>query len=386
MKKLVVVLIAALAALVLTTSAFAQDPIRIGVNLELSGRQASLGTPELEGAEVALEQIGEVLGRPIELSVCDNASEPEQSIACANRFVDEGVVAVIGSGSSSKSIPAAEILQDAGIVMVSPSSTNNATTQIGEYIFRVAYNDEFQGKVLAGYATNELKVKKVAIFRQQDDAYSLGLAQSFEEQFTTLGGEVIAVDFVAGTADFTAQIGDLSGFEPEAIFLPIFCAEAGSLAQQLRQQGYEQPFFGSDALDDPQCIDAGGDAMNGLTFTAFAVPEQLEGEVKQRADDFAALFKVAKPDGIFNGFTLAGADALNVIVEAIKVAGSDDKVAVKDALLALENYPGVTGAITYKDTDGTPADRVMGFFRFENTTYPGTALTGVNFNFGENQQ
>ncbi|MGL4611107.1 MAG: ABC transporter substrate-binding protein [Trueperaceae bacterium] len=382
MKKLAGFVIAA----VLFGAAFAQDPIVIGVNLELSGRQTSLGTPELEGAEVALEQIGEVLGRPIELSVCDNASEVEQSVACANRFVDEGVVAVIGSGSSSKSIPAAEVLEEAGIIMVSPSSTNNETTQIGDYIFRVAYNDEFQGKVLAGYATNELKVTKVAIFRQQDDPYSLGLAQSFQAQFESLGGEVISIDFVAGTADFTAQIGDLSGFEPEAIFMPIFCAEAGSLAQQLRQQGYEQPFFGSDALDDPQCIDAGGDAFNGMVITAFAVPEQLEGEVKQRADDFAALFKVSKPEGTFNGFTLAGADAFNVIVEAIKVAGTDDRVAVKDALMGLENYPGVTGSITFKDTDGTPADRVMGFFQYENATYPGTPLTGVNFNFDENQQ
>ncbi len=382
MKKLVVVLIAALAL----TTAFAQDPIRIGINLELSGRQVALGTPELEGAEVALEQIGTILGRPVEFSVCDNASEVEQSVACANRFVDEGVVAVIGSGSSSKSIPAAEILQDAGIIMVSPSSTNNATTQIGDYIFRVAYNDAFQGKVLAGYATNELALKKVAVFRQQDDDYSVGLAQSFVDQFAALGGETTVVDYVANTTDFSAQINDIRGFEPDAIFMPMFCAEAGSLAQQLRQQGFQQPFFGSDALDDPTCVEAGGDAFNGIVFTAFAVPEQLEGEVKQRADDFATLFKVAKPESTFNGFTLAGADSFNVIAEAIKVAGSDDKVAVRDALQALENYAGVTGAITYKDTDGTPADRVMGFFRIDNATYPGVPLTGVNFAFEENQQ
>ncbi len=134
-------------------AALAQEPIRIGVNLELSGRFVALGTPELEGIEAALEQQGgTVLDRPIELSVCDNATTAEQSIACANRFVDEGVLAVIGSGGSTQSIPAAQVLQDAGIIMVSPSSTANDTTQIGDYIFRMAYNDAFHGATAAGYA------------------------------------------------------------------------------------------------------------------------------------------------------------------------------------------------------------------------------------------
>ena len=107
-------------------AAAAQEPIVIGVNLELSGRMTVTGNDTLNGIRVAHMQQDEVLGRPIELSICDNASTPEGSIACANRFVDEGAVAVLGTYASSHSIPAAGVLQDAGIVMVSTGSTNPA--------------------------------------------------------------------------------------------------------------------------------------------------------------------------------------------------------------------------------------------------------------------
>lgn len=355
----------ALLAVLSLGAAFAQEPIRIGVNLELSGRLVALGTPELEGVETALEQRPEVLGRPVELSVCDNASVPEQSVSCANRFVDEGVVAVIGTGGSSQAIPAAEVLQEAGIVMLTPSSTNNATTQIGDYIFRMAYNDAFQGEVAAGYAFNEQGARRVAVFRQQDDDYSVGLAGFFEEAFGALGGETTVVDVTANTVDFSAQINDIRAFNPDLIYAPIFCPEASVLVPQLRQQGFSQPLLGADASDDAQCPEGGGDAFNGWVFTAFAEPDQLTGEAATRASEFQSFFQEFRPDGTFNGFTLAGADSYNALVQAIEDAGATEADAVREALANLEGFAGVTGEITYVGTDGTPADRIMGFFEYQ---------------------
>jgi branched-chain amino acid transport system substrate-binding protein len=373
MKKLLAVLV-----VLIFGAVSAQGPIRVGVNLELSGRFVALGTPELEGMQAALAQRPEVLGRRVELSVCDNGTTPEGSIACANRFVDEGVVAVLGTGGSSQAIPAAEVLQDAGIIMITPSSTNNATTQIGDYIFRIAYNDEFQGQIAAGYAFNEESARRVAIFRQQDDDYSFGLAGFFSDEFRELGGETTIVDIVANQVDFAAQINDIRRFDPDLIYAPIFCAEAVPLVQQLRQQGFaETPLLGADGSDDAQCPEAGGAAFDGWVFTAFAIPEQLTGDAAERAEDFQAFFRASMPNGTFNGFTLAGADAMNVILQAIADAGTDEVDAVRDALAALENYPGVTGAITFEGTDGTPADRIMGFFRYEGGTYPGEPLFEV---------
>jgi branched-chain amino acid transport system substrate-binding protein len=345
--------------------ATAQDPIRIGINLELSGRFATIGTSTLQGAQVAQQQMPTVLGRPVELSICDNQTTPEGSINCAARFVDEGVIGVLGAISSTMSIAAAEPLQEAGIIMISTSSTNPATTQIGDHIFRMAYTDDFQGKVAARYARDDLGAERAIVFRQQDDDYSFGLAGFFAEEFEALGGETIVLDFVANTVDFSAQINDARGFDADVIYYSGFCAEGASLMPQLRRQGFDQQILGADASDDSQCPTGGGDAFDGYIFTGFGGPDVLSDAAAERATEFGAFFDVVFPDAAdFNGFTLAGADSYNVLVEAIANAGSDDPDAVLEALQNLEGYAGVSGEITYAGTDGTPADRTIGFFQY----------------------
>ena len=345
--------------------ALAQEPIRIGVNLELSGRFAQIGNSALEGIRTAAQEQSEALGRPIELSVCDNATTVEGSVACANRFVDEGVVGVLGAIASSMSIPAAEVLQPAGITMISTSSTNPATTQIGDYIFRMAYTDDFQGRLAADYAFDDLGAQRAAVFRQQDDDYSFGLAGFFDEEFQNLGGETLVLDYVANTVDFSAQLNDLRGFEPDVIYFAGFCAEGASLLPQLRQQGFDQQVLAADASDDSQCPVGGGEAFDGVLFTAFGTPEQLSDEAATRAREFQTFFDEVAPAGTdFNGFTLAAADSYSVLVEAISQADSAENAAVQNALANITGYAGVSGDITYAGTDGTPANRTIGVFEY----------------------
>lgn len=352
----------ALMAALLLGVTFAQTAT-VGVNLELSGRFATIGTTALQGIEAALEQ--SPMKDSITLSVCDNATTVEGSVACANRFVDEGAVAVLGAISSSMSIPAAEVLQDAGIIMVSTSSTNPATTQIGDYIFRMAYTDDFQGKVAARYANDELGASNAIVFRQQDDDYSFGLANFFIDEFEALGGTTTVVDYVANTVDFSAQINDILGLDADVIYYSGFCAEGATLIPALRAAGFQQQILGADASDDSQCPDGGGEAFDGFLFTGFGGPEVLSGEAAASAVDFQAFFKIAFPDASdFNGFTLAGADSLNVVAEAISIAGTEDVAAIRDALANLEGYAGVSGEITYAGTDGTPTDRTIAFFEY----------------------
>ena len=362
MKRLAVT---AVALTLLGGLAFAQDPIRIGVNLELSGRMAVTGNDTLYGIQVALEQQPELLGRPVELSICDNASSVEGSVACANRFVDEGVVAVLGSYSTSHTIPAAEVLQPAGVVLVSTGSTNPATTQIGDYIFRIPYTDQFQGAVAAQYAFNDLGARNVAIFRQQDDDYSVGLSGFFQDAFEAMGGATTVLDYTSNAVDFSAQINNLRSFAPDMIYYTGFCAEAASLVPQLRQQGFGMEILGGDASDDSQCPEGGGAAFDGFTFTSFGEPEVLSGEAAERANAFGEVYRAEYPDAGFTGFVLAGADAYKVVIAAIEASGSADPAAIRDALMALEGFPGVSGEITYVGTDGTPANRVMGLYAYE---------------------
>ena len=364
MKRLLTILV-----LALFSAAMAQ--VTVGVNLELSGRFAGIGIPTLQGIEAALAQLeadpsGARIRTSITLSICDNATTVEGSIGCAHRFVDEGVVAVLGAISTSMSIPAAGVLQDAGIVMISTSSTNPATTQIGDYIFRMTYTDDFQAKVTARHVVNDLGASSAIVFRQQDDDYSFGLAGFFVEAFEALGGESVVVDYVANTMDFNAQINDIFGTQADIIYFSGFCAEGAILVPQLKDAGIEVQIFGSAASDDSQCPVAGGEAFNGYLFTGYAGPEILSGETAKRARDFRAFFETIFPDAAdFNGFTLAGADSLNVIVEVIDRAGDMASAAeIRDQLAALVGFPGVSGEITYSGTDGTPSDRTIGFFEY----------------------
>ena len=357
MKRLLTIVVVALLGTTLAQG------ITIGVNLELSGRFATIGTSTLQGIEGALAQLPDA---NIELSICDNATTVEGSVACANRFVDEGVTAVLGAISSSMSIPAAEVLQDAGIIMISTGSTNPATTQIGDYIYRMAFTDDFQGKVAARYAFNDLGASSAIVFRQQDDDYSFGLAGFFVDEFNALGGETVVVDFVANTVDFTSQINDIIGLPADVIYFSGFCAEGAAAIPQLKNAGFDQQLLGADASDDSQCPVGGGEAFDGYLFTGFGGPSVLSGEARQRATDFEAFFRVAFPDAAdFNGFTLAGADSLNVMAEAFARAGSTDVDAINAALAALDGFPGVSGEITYAGTDGTPSDRTIAFFEYQ---------------------
>ena len=364
----------------------AQEPVRIGVNLELSGRFATIGNATLSGIQAAVAENPTVDGRPIELSICDNQTTPEGSINCASRFIDEGVVAVLGAISSTMSIAAAEPLQEAGIIMISTSSTNPATTQIGDHIFRMAYTDDFQGRVAARYATDDLGGSRAIVFRQQDDDYSFGLAGFFAEEFEALGGETITLDFVANTVDFSAQINDARGFDADVIYYSGFCAEGASLMPQLRQQGFDQQILGADASDDSQCPLGGGEAFDGFLFTGFGDSTVLTGAAQERAESFTAFVETAFPDLFsvdFGGFALAGADSLNVIVEAVDIADSTDGDAVLEALSNLEAYAGVSGEITYAGTDGTPAARTIAFFQYsvpgaDGAEFDRTALFGLS--------
>jgi branched-chain amino acid transport system substrate-binding protein len=355
MKKLIVLFVVLMAGATLAQTA------RIGVNLELSGRFATIGTTSLQGIESALAQSG----ADIELSICDNATTVEGSVACANRFVDEGVVAVLGPIASSFAIPAGEVLQAGGVIMITTASTNPATTQIGDRIFRMAYTDDFQGKVAARYAANDLGATSAIVFRQQDDDYSFGLAGFFAEEFLALGGEAVVVDYVANTVDFSAQINDVLGTPADIIYFSGFCAEGATLVPALRAAGFTQQILGADAADDSQCPVGGGEAFDGFTFTGFGGAEVLSGDAAARASDFATFFRVNTPEATdFNGFTLSGADTLNVMIEALRVAGSSDPDAVLAALSNLSGFPGVSGEITYAGTDGTPANRTIGFFSY----------------------
>ena len=373
MRKLFAVMIA-FAIAVGSGAAWAEQAIVIGVNMELTGYSGGQGSEQYRGIVAAhrLQPTVTAGGKTytIELSVCDNQSLREESVNCATRLAGEGVAAVLGGFSSSMSIAAASILQERGVVQISTGSTNPATTQIGDYIFRIPFTDDFQGQAVATYAYATLGARRAVVFRQADDDFSVGFTQVFQNAFQRLGGQVQVQSFNQGAVDFSAQLNNARRFNPDVLVNAAFCPFAGPLVRQSRQMGFNQVWIGGDSLDSTVCTELGGQAFEDVRFTGFPELSQLEPEALERAGAVREAYFALYPNSTgFSGVTLAGSDAYLVLREAIARAlsgGADPanvaafRKAVRDALASIEGYPGVTGDLTFKGTDGTPASRSMG--------------------------
>lgn len=366
--------------------AWAQSTILIGINMELTGYSSGQGTEQYRGILAAHRvqptiTVGDTTYR-IEFSVCDNQTLREESANCATRLASEPVVGVLGGFSSSMSIAAAPVLQERGVVQISTGSTNPVTTQIGDFIFRIPFTDNYQGQALATYVYEALGARRAVIFRQADDDFSVGFTREFQQAFERLGGEAQVQSFNQATVDFSAQLNNARRYNPDVLVNAAFCQLAGPLVRQSRQMGLNQVWVGGDSLDSLTCTELGGEAFEDVRFTGFPELSQLAPDALERAGSVQDAYFEMFPDSVgFSGVTLAGSDAYGVLLAAIEKAiasGADPsdiarfRVAVRDALASTEGYPGVTGDITYVGTDGTPANRSMGLLVVRDVAPDGT--------------
>jgi len=201
------------------------DTILVGEFASLTGKEATFGISSHEGTLLAIEELnaaGGVLGKKLELKTEDDQSKAGEPANVVNKLISkDGVVAILGEVASSRSLEAAPICQQNGIPMISPASTNPKVTETGDFIFRVCFIDPFQGTVMANFATNTLKAKKVAVFTDVKSDYSKGLAKFFKEGFTKTGGQIVSeLDFNGGDKDFKAQLTAIKSAAPDAVFVP----------------------------------------------------------------------------------------------------------------------------------------------------------------------
>ncbi|HVY71305.1 MAG TPA: ABC transporter substrate-binding protein, partial [Verrucomicrobiae bacterium] len=344
--------LAALLALLLGVTlagsrAFAADKIKVGEFASLTGKEAAFGQSSHKGTVLAIEELnnaGGVLGRQIEHVFEDNQSKQGESATIVRKLITrDEVVAVLGEVASGRSLEAAPICQQNKIPMISPSSTNPRVTAIGDYIFRVCFIDPFQGTVMAKFAKNTLKAKRVALLIDAGSAYSVGLAKYFKERFTADGGEIVAERrYNSGDKDFKAQLTAVKGTDPEGIFVPGYYTEAGLIVRQARQLGIDVPIFGGDGWEAPQLIEIGGEAMNGTYYSTHYSPEDTSPAVQNFVKKFRAKFGGETPDAM----AALGYDSAMVLADAIKRAGSTDGAKVRAALAATKDLAGVTGKTT----------------------------------------
>ncbi|MEY4632424.1 MAG: hypothetical protein RIQ81_2544, partial [Pseudomonadota bacterium] len=246
--------------------------IKIGEVGSMTGSEATFGVATHQGVELAIREInasGGIRGKKLQVISLDDQGKPEEAATAVTRLITQDkVTAIVGEVASSRSLAMAPIAQQYKIPMVSPSSTNPKVTEIGDYIFRVCFIDPFQGFVMARFAADNLKVKKVAILRDVKNDYSVGLSKFFTETFKKLGGEIVVdQSYSAGDIDFKSQLTAIRGKKPEAIFVPGYYTEVGLIARQARSLGIKAPLLGGDGWDSPKLLQIGGKAVEGAFFS-----------------------------------------------------------------------------------------------------------------------
>ncbi|HEY1251391.1 MAG TPA: ABC transporter substrate-binding protein [Thermoanaerobaculia bacterium] len=320
--------------------------ILVGEYGSLTGGIATFGISTKNASEMAFDEInkkGGVLGKQIKLLVEDDQSKPEEAGTAVTKLINQDhVVAMLGHVASSHSLAAAPICQSNKVPMITPSSTNPRVTQVGDYIFRVCFTDTFTGEVVAKFVADTLKAKKVAILVDVRSDYSVGLQTFFGEAFKRRGGEIVAnQSYSQGDSDFRAQLTQIKATNPEAIYVPGYYTEVGTIVHQGRELGITVPFVGSDGWDSPKLWEIGGEALNGCYFSNHYSTDDPNPAVQKFVNDYKTRYGQV-PDAL----AALAYDAARILADAFTRAGSTDGDKVRKAIGATKDFAGVTGTIT----------------------------------------
>lgn len=324
--------------------------VKIGHAAPLTGGIAHLGKDNENGARLAVEEVNkaglEINGKKIKLELVgeDDAGDPKTGTAVAQKLVDAKVAAVVGHLNSGVSIPASKIYSDAGIVQISPSSTNPDYTKQGfKTTFRVVATDAQQGPALANYAAKSLHAKSVAIV---DDAtaYGKGLADEFEKTAKAAGVNVVAREATNDKAtDFKAILTKIKGKKPDVIMYGGMDATGGPFAKQARELGISSKIVGGDGVCTDKVAELAGDAVSNIICSeaGLALSKMETGADFEKR--YQARFNA--PVQIYAPFTY---DAVMVVVDAMKRANSTEPAAIL-AEMPKTNYKGIIGNIAFDE-------------------------------------
>jgi branched-chain amino acid transport system substrate-binding protein len=353
------------------------DTIKIGVYGDLTGQTASFGQSTKNGVQLAVDEInaaGGVGGKRIEAIYEDDQGRPEQAKTVASKLVSQDKVhALIGEATSSNSLAAAPVAQEAKIPMVSHASTNEQVTAVGDYIFRVCFIDSFQGSVMAKFAANSLKAKTAAVIGDVNSAYSKGLTEVFENEFSKLGGKVITKQsYTQQDPDFKGQLTIIRALNPDVIYIPGYYGQVGIIARQARELGMTQPLLGGDGWDSPELWKLGGNALKNSFISNHYSVDNPAPEVQ----NFVKLYKAkygAEPDSM----AVLAYDAVKLLADAFRRAGATDGAKLRDALAATKDFAGVTGKITINEKRDavklavvSELDPAKSGYTYKDTIYP----------------
>jgi branched-chain amino acid transport system substrate-binding protein len=351
MKRLVALLLVLLA--IVAFEASAQKVLKVAILAPLSGPVPTFGVSTRDGALLAIEEWnakGGVLGMKIQPIVEDSQCTPDPAVNAANKVIDQDKVKyIIGEVCSKASIPVSEIANAKSVIQISPTSTNPSVTvdaagKTKAFIYRACFIDPFQGTVGAKFAIEKLKAKKAFIMLDQANDYVKGLAEFFEASFKKQGGTIVGKEsYTAQDTDFSAILSKIRTARPDVVYLPDYYNIVNLATKQAKEKGIQVPFMGGDGWDSS---DLDLEASAGGYYTNHYSPFDPRPEVQNFVKAYGAKFKDdSGNDKVPDALATLAYDATNLMLQAIKQAGTDDTSKVRTTLDKIR-FKGVSGTIT----------------------------------------
>jgi branched-chain amino acid transport system substrate-binding protein len=324
--------------------------IKIGLITPLSGDVKTYGESVRNSFLIAVEEAnarGGVAGMKITYVIQDDKNDATEAANVANLLVNQyRVKAIVGSVTSKATIPVSDIIQAAKIPTLTPTATNPKVTVADgkrkDYMFRSCFIDPFQGMVMARFSRDTLKKKSAAVLFDASNDYSKGTAEVFRDAFRKQGGTVAAFEaYGKDDVDFSALLTKVKASGADVLFLPDYYNKVGLIAKQAQEKGLKVQLVGPDGWDSPDLVKIAGTAIEGGYFSNHYSPDDLRPEVVAWVKKYKEKHGQV-PDALG---TLAY-DGTNLLLEAIRKAGSDDPKKIRDALASIKGFNGVTGKAT----------------------------------------
>lgn len=332
------------------------DTIKVGGLLEMTGGSASFGISSKNGIDLALKKINEkgVLGgKKLSLVVADTKSEASEATNGMQKLISQDkVAAIIGPNLSSAVIASGAINNGAKVVDITPMGTNPditvdpGTKKTKEYNFRTCFIDPFQGTVMASFASNDLKVKKAAIYIDNTSDYAKGLAQFFKENFIKNGGEVVIEEaYLQKDTDFKSTLTKIKAANPDFIYIPGYYQEVGLIVKQAREMGITVPMAGGDGWDSAKLPEiAGKGALENTFFSSLYSPDDTSDINKAFVAEYKKAYNT-NPDV----FAALAYDSAMLVAKAIEDAGSAEPAKIAAAMAKISGFKGVSGEVTFNE-------------------------------------
>lgn len=338
-------------------SASNSKEVKIGLNFELSGGTANYGTPEFKGAKLAIKQANATKKNKFSYTYVegDNKSLTDESTNVATKLItSDKVDGIVGPATSAASAATYQIASDNKVLLVSPSATaKNVTLADGKskdslypYVFRVCFEDPYQGGAMAVYTKDTLNKNKAVVLADSSSDYAKGLSDAFQSKFKAKGGEIVSVlNYQEKDTDFNVQLTKIKQSDFDVIYIPGYYSEVGLIIKQAREMGIDTPIVGGDGFDSSDLLKlAGNSNLNNIYFTtAYTTVGASEA-----LSTFIKAYK-AEYNEDPSMFSALAFDATNVMLQAYEDAGVKDQEKVKKVMEKLD-FKGVTGSFTFDKT------------------------------------